>query len=203
MYRSALIFILYVAAFCDVFAKKTLDLSINNSAIYRTKGVLLSAMPEDIALGQKNAKVHVVVFDSYSCIHCARFYAEIFPILEEDYIKSGKVYFINKEFPLDQYAVFATKAVQCSADKLSALQKVYTNQSQWLSSNSYQEDLLAMTGADRSCIEKYDEKSAQKQTFEYTKVLGIKGTPAIFVNGKYLEKLSKKNLLSEIESGLK
>jgi protein-disulfide isomerase len=162
----------------------------------------LASMPEDIALGNKDAKVTIVVFDSYSCVHCGKFYAELFPIIEQNYIKTGKVYFINKEFPLDSYAVFATKAVQCSQDKLASLQKVYDKQSSWLASKEYQEDLLNITNATTECIEKYDEKSAQKLAFEYSKVLNLKATPTVFINGKQLEKLSKKELLTTIDGAL-
>jgi protein-disulfide isomerase len=185
------------------FAKKPIDVSIQNQTIYRTKEALLAPMSEDISLGQKNAKVKVVVFDSYSCIHCGKFYDELFPILDQNYIKTNKVHFVNKEFPIDSYSVFATKAVQCSPDKLTALKTVYKNQEQWLSSTNYEEYLMKLTNSNKACIEKYDEKAAQKTAFEYSKVLNLKATPTVFVNGKQLEKLSKKNLLEEIEKQLK
>ena len=110
---------------------------------------------------------------------------------------------MNKEFPIDSYAVFATKAVQCSPDKFTALKTVYKNQEQWLSSNNYEEYLVKLTNANKACIEKYNEKAAQKTAFEYSKVLNLKATPTVFVNGKQLEKLSKQNLLEEIEKQLK
>ena len=180
-------FRLYTLLFCvvfSVFAKKPLDLSIQNQTIYRTKDVLLSQMPEDVALGNKDAKVKIVVFDSYSCIHCGKFYEEIFPTLEQNYIKTNKVFFINKEFPLDSYAVFATKAVQCSQDKFSSLKKVYENQSQWLGSKNYEDDLLKITNAKKECIEKFHEKAAQKLAFEYGKVLNLKATPTVLATPK-------------------
>lgn len=198
-------FILAVVLVCfglQAFAKKPLDLTIKNQTPYRTKQELLSPMKEDISLGNKDAKAKIVVFDSYSCVHCARFYAEIFPDLKK-YIKEGKVHFVNKEFAIDSYAVFATKAVQCSANKLEALLAIYKMQKEWLSSKNYEDSLLKITGANKACIEKYDEKTAQKTAFEYSKVLNLRATPTVFINGKQLEKLSKKNFFQEIDEILK
>ena len=72
-----------------VLGKSNLDFTLNNNIEFRSKEELLKPINGELFLGNKDAKIKIVVFDSYSCIHCARFYSEIFPILEENYIKTN------------------------------------------------------------------------------------------------------------------
>ncbi|AZV38149.1 thioredoxin domain-containing protein [Komagataeibacter xylinus] len=57
------------------------------------------------AVGNPAAKVHVEEFFSLTCTHCARFAAEIFPEVRSKLIDTGKVYYIFRDFPLDQIAL--------------------------------------------------------------------------------------------------
>lgn len=59
------------------------------------------------ALGNPNAKVHVQEWFSLTCAHCGRFAQTIFPEVEKQYINTGKVYYIFRDFPLDKIALMA------------------------------------------------------------------------------------------------
>ncbi|CAI3933633.1 MULTISPECIES: thioredoxin domain-containing protein [Commensalibacter] len=59
------------------------------------------------ALGNPNAKVHVQEWFSLTCAHCGRFAQTVFPEIEKQYINTGKVYYIFKDFPLDKIALMA------------------------------------------------------------------------------------------------
>ncbi|MDI2113320.1 thioredoxin domain-containing protein [Commensalibacter nepenthis] len=59
------------------------------------------------ALGNPNAKVHIQEWFSLTCAHCGRFAQTIFPEIEKQYINTGKVYYIFKDFPLDKIALMA------------------------------------------------------------------------------------------------
>ena len=182
-----------------VLGKSNLDFTLNNNIEFRSKEELLKPINGELFLGNKDAKIKIVVFDSYSCIHCARFYSEIFPILEENYIKTNKIFFVHKEFPLDKRALFATKTTNCSMNKLETVKEIYKNQEKLLTRNEYEEDLLKMKGINKLCVQNFNEDKLAKQAFEYSKVLSIRGTPTVFINGEKFEKLSKKNLISEID----
>jgi len=182
-----------------VLGKSNLDFTLNNNIEFRSKEDLLKPINGELFLGNKDAKIKIVVFDSYSCIHCARFYSEIFPILEENYIKTNKIFFVHKEFPLDKRALFATKTTNCSMNKLETVKEIYKNQEKLLTRNEYEEDLLKMKGINKLCVQNFNEDKLAKQAFEYSKVLSIRGTPTVFINGEKFEKLSKKNLISEID----
>lgn len=59
------------------------------------------------ALGNPNAKVHVQEWFSLTCAHCGRFAQTVFPEIEKQFIQTGKVYYIFKDFPLDKIALMA------------------------------------------------------------------------------------------------
>lgn len=184
------------------FGKSNLNLSIQNQQQFRSKQELLLPFNNDVTFGKQNAKVEVVVFDSYSCIHCGRFYKEIFPILEKNYINKGLMFFIHKEFPLDKWALFATKVVACSQNKKTQMEAIYENQELLLQNNKYEKALLAMNGVDTKCVESFDDSTITKQVFEYSKVFGINGTPTVFVNGNKVERMTQKRLLKVIDEEL-
>src|SRR6266481_3807321 len=55
----------------------------------------------DMALGPANASVTVTEYASMTCPHCAAFNDNVFPKIKSEYIDSGKVRYVFREFPLD------------------------------------------------------------------------------------------------------
>ncbi|CAK7192907.1 hypothetical protein COMNV_01117 [Commensalibacter sp. Nvir] len=59
------------------------------------------------ALGNLKAGVHVQEWFSITCAHCADFAQKTLPAIKKDYIDTGKVYYIFRDFPLDRVALAA------------------------------------------------------------------------------------------------
>jgi len=57
-------------------------------------------LPE-MALGPANASVTIIEYASMTCSHCAAFNANVFPKIKSEYIDTGKVRYVFREFPLD------------------------------------------------------------------------------------------------------
>ena len=55
----------------------------------------------DMALGPKDAPVTITEFASMTCPHCAAFTEKVFPKIKSEFIDSGKIRFVFREFPLD------------------------------------------------------------------------------------------------------
>ena len=55
---------------------------------------------DDEVLGDSNAKVTVIEFSDYQCPFCKKFYEETLPQLKKDYINTGKVKLIYRDYPL-------------------------------------------------------------------------------------------------------
>ena len=55
----------------------------------------------DMALGPKDATVTITEFASMTCPHCAAFNEQVFPKIKSEYIDTGKIRYVFREFPLD------------------------------------------------------------------------------------------------------
>ena len=72
----------------------------------------------DMTLGEPTAPVTIVEYASMTCPHCGNFDRTVFDTLKTDYIDTGKVYYVFREFPLDDLAFAASMAARCApADK--------------------------------------------------------------------------------------
>jgi len=69
----------------------------------------------DMALGPANASVTITEYASMSCPHCAAFNANVFPKIRSEYIDTGKVRYVFREFPLDIKAAVASVLARCIA----------------------------------------------------------------------------------------
>lgn len=91
-------------------------------------------------LGSDAAPIKVVEYSSLTCGHCSAFHKDDFPTIKTNYIDTGKVQFIFKEFPLNKPALDASKILRCMPDdKFVAFQGLlFSEQDKW----AYQSDYL-------------------------------------------------------------
>src|SRR5438132_7814460 len=89
------------------------------------------------ALGDPRAPVTIIEYASMSCPHCARFATEAFPKLDERYIKTGKVRFIFREFPLNTHALAAAALARCAQKEnyFIVVDTLFRRQAEWLAEN--------------------------------------------------------------------
>ena len=81
-----------------------------------------------ITVGQKNAKITILAYESLTCSHCADFHINVYPILKKDYIDTGLAKIEFRHFPLDIAAFNASKISQCKNDGESeVLNNLYLN----------------------------------------------------------------------------
>ena len=55
---------------------------------------------EEMKIGDDSASIKMIEFASLTCGHCAKFHNEVFPLIKKDYIDTGKISFIYRDFPL-------------------------------------------------------------------------------------------------------
>lgn len=65
-------------------------------------------------LGSDTAPVTIIEYASLTCPHCAHFHEDTFPVLRANYIDTGKVRFIFRDFPFDGLALAATMLSRCA-----------------------------------------------------------------------------------------
>ena len=69
----------------------------------------------DMALGPANATVTITEYASMTCPHCAAFTEKVFPKIKSEFIDSGKIRFVFREFPLDIKAAAGSMLARCIA----------------------------------------------------------------------------------------
>ena len=159
--------------------------------------------PQDFTVGNISAPVQIVAYDSFSCPHCATFMNRVFPELEEKYIKTGKVLFIHREFPLDLQSLQATKLLRCFSTNngsnvkvFDVIKSLFQSQTEWLSATEYEGKLIEIfnfAGLSKkdatACIANKElETKILEERLQAAKLLKISGTPTFFINGKKMEK---------------
>jgi protein-disulfide isomerase len=149
-------------------------------------------LPE-LSLGNPNG-VPIVEYGSLTCPHCAAFSREVMPKLKAQYIDSGKVHFIFREFsrnPLDVAAFVLARCV--GEDKaLATIDLLFAVQDKWAFVDSPLEPLLAAvrpTGLSRekamACLKDQSKADAMQKIVKTAEdVVKVEGTPTFVIDGK-------------------
>ena len=178
----------------------------------RTFGTIETAA-SDIILGKKNAPVTIIEYASLTCGHCSDFHLKVLPEIKKLFIETGKVKFIYRDFPLDQWALRASIIARCAGPerRYSFIETFFAQQKIWTRGNPA-EGIVAIAklgGMDfektTACLQ--DEKIANavvKERLTGTKLYEIEATPTILVNGdRYSGGLSAEQLRVVVENKLK
>lgn len=160
----------------------------------------------EMVLGDENAPVTVIEYASLTCSHCAHWHEEIFPTVNEDYIKTGKVRFILREMPvipghpaLVARSYAGAMLARCAADTGGAeryfamMDTLFETQQVWAFGNDARAELLktaAAAGIDEpafdACLQRADLKAHIDGNIDIaTDEYDIQGTPGFIINGKY------------------
>ena len=67
-----------------------------------------------ITVGNKDAKITIIAFESLTCSHCANFHKNVYPELKKEYLDTGLAKIEFRHFPLDIAAFNASKVAQCN-----------------------------------------------------------------------------------------
>lgn len=153
------------------------------------------ALPDRV-MGNPNAPVTIVEYASMTCPHCAHFQQTTFPELKKQYIDTGKVKYILREFPLDNLAAAAFMLARCAGELDSGkyyamVDTLFAQQQQWAVEKPIPK-LLAIA-KQAGFTEKSFDACLQNQKLldgieavrqRAIKDFGVESTPTFFINGK-------------------
>jgi len=164
-----------------------------------------------ITVGNKDAKITIIAFESLTCSHCANFHKNVFPELKKEFLDTGLAKIEFRHFPLDIAAFNASKVAQCKNDgNPDILESLYANQQKWVKGSSIQEanknlqKFLKNEGFTidfDSCVNNKEiEDFVLNDRIDGTKKFKVSSTPTIIINNKKFEKtLNYKNLKKALE----
>ena len=164
-----------------------------------------------IIVGNKDAKIKIIAFESLTCSHCANFHKDVYPQLKKEYLDTGLAQIEFRHFPLDIAAFNASKVSQCKNDGESEiLNSLFANQQKWVKGSSVEEanknlqKFLINEGFNvdfEKCIENKEiEDFVLNDRIDGVKKYKVNATPTIIINDKKFEKsLNYKNLKKALE----
>jgi len=164
-----------------------------------------------IFVGNKDAKITIIAFESLTCSHCANFHEDVYPQLKKEYLDTGLAKIEFRHFPLDIAALNASKVSQCKNDgDSSMLNSLFANQQKWVKGSSVEEanenlqKFLESEGFNvdfKKCIENKEiEDFILNDRIDGVKKYKVNATPTIIINDKKFEKsLNYKNLKKALE----
>ena len=156
--------------------------------------------------GNVDAKIHLIIYESLTCSHCASFHEKVYPDLKKDFIEKGLVKIEFRNFPLDMAALNASKIAHCRNDGNSEiLHLLFKNQKNWVKGSTIEElnsNLKKIIDANNlelnfeNCIKnKNVEDHILEDRVEGVKKFKIEATPTLIINNKKFDKpLNYKNL---------
>jgi len=157
------------------------------------------SLDDDPVKGNPNAPVTLVEFSDFQCPFCSRFFTQTLPALEENYIDTGKIKLVYKDFPLDNLhpnARPAHIAAECADEQGKFWEYhdvLFENQGQWnrlsstdLSSqlNQYATSMGLNSASFDSCLSSQSMADEVHADFLQAAQYGATGTPTFFIGNE-------------------
>lgn len=170
-----------------------------------------------LSIGNANSSVTVTEYTDYDCPHCADFALKTFPTIDQQYIRSGKIKYVHRDFPLpvskwSAPVANAVRSVQTQATNRVAFNYTGVMYEKGQKQDNYSDDFIenraaklngqVNAGQVRSAANNNPYCEGIRNEKQQGKDKGVEGTPTLFVNEKMLEAPSLDELTSAIENAL-
>ena len=185
---------------------KILQLLISFSLIFfgtsfalSNESSVLNLSEDDFIIGNNNAPITIIEYASMSCNHCANFHNNTLPDLKNEYIDTGKVKYVFRDFPYNYPALLGSMVMRCipSEVRYDYMNALYKLQNMWVvSENSITRQELykiMQTGGMTkenfdTCLSNVDlENKILQKVIAAQSEFNIRSTPSFLINGDLLE----------------
>ncbi|MCR4328872.1 MAG: DsbA family protein [Patescibacteria group bacterium] len=180
---------------------------------------ILTPLPDDAVLGDEDAPVTMIEYGDYQCPYCGVFFNDIEPKIRDEYVKTGKVKLIFRNFQFlgpESYA--AGEAAECARAQgkfwtyHDALYRVEIADEHENNGNLTRDLFMRLaeeTGLDSvsfgTCIDSHTYASLVESEVEGGRAVGVNATPTSFVNGTLIRGLAQNDtrVIDAINAALK
>jgi len=157
--------------------------------------------PLDISIGADDAPITIIEYSAITCGACAGFNAGPLKRIKEDYVPTGKVRVVSREFLLQPQEInLAGFAIaRCAGDGqayFDVLNDLFTNQAGILSAVRAGAGLQALeavaarhgldNAAFEACLANADVKKDINDVYRGAVEAGVNSTPTVYMNGREL-----------------
>jgi len=162
-------------------------------------GIIFVSLDDDPVKGDPAAPITMIEFSDFECPFCKRFHETTLPLIQENYIDTGKVKFVYRDFPITsihQNALPAAMAAECADDQgmfWELHDKIFENQKQWEGPDVQNgvrtfEQFAAELGLDtdkfNTCLESGKFLEEVEKDLNEGASYGITGTPGFFIGNE-------------------
>ncbi len=149
--------------------------------------------------GSVTAPVVVIDLSDFGCPYCAQFTLETYPVIEREYVKTGKVFFKYVPFVVGTFphAAEATRMAECAADEgrfWPMVDHLYEAQAEWKRARNPLPLLLGIGGAAGanvsaldSCFRSPGSAERTRRANDVARAIGVRVTPSFLVNERPIE----------------
>ena len=160
---------------------------------------LLDISKNDFVIGNENAPITIIEYASMSCHHCADFHTNTLATLKEEYVDTGKVRIVFRDFPFNYPALLGSMVIRCIPkdiryDYMNALFQLQPNWVNKENSKTTQELFKIMQSGGMTkeefdkCITNVDiENEILQGVISAQNEFKIQSTPSFLINGLLIE----------------
>ncbi len=137
--------------------------------------------------GDKNARVTLVEFADYQCPFCARYFRETLAQIEKDYIETGKVKYVFRDFPLKSHtqAFKAAQAAYCAGEQgkyWDMHARLFSVEpTDWQDLSHYTQPLGLDASKFQRCLNSDQSAAKVRKDLADGQKAGVKATPTFFL----------------------
>jgi len=162
-------------------------------------GLLLSVIPvqakapefliqaDDVVRGDPNAPITLVEYSDFTCHFCKKFFHDTFPKLLSEYIETGKVRFVYRDFPRGLGSPLrAADAARCAGEQNAYWpmhDRLFNSDGQFSSENlnAFATELKLEQKQFSQCLDAHKYFPDIEKDLKDAGTLGIRGTPAFVI----------------------
>ena len=145
----------------------------------------------EMTMGPDNAKVTIIEYASASCPHCANFHKTTFQTLKKDYIDTGKIRFVMREFPHNDAGLAGFMVARCvPKDKyFPVMGLIFEQQEMWFPNPVDGLFKIAqLAGMSResfdACLKNEEVAKGILEVRKQAEGFGVDSIPTLFINGQ-------------------
>ena len=154
---------------------------------------------EELVIGDKDAPITIIEYASMSCSHCASFHKNTLPDIKKEYIDTGKVRMVFRDYPFNYPALLGSMMMRCISNdvRYDYMNALYELQNAWVNKDpkiSKKELYKIMQSGGMTkdefneCYSNLDnENLILEGVMVAQKDFNIKSTPSFIVNGILIE----------------
>jgi protein-disulfide isomerase len=151
----------------------------------------------EFVIGDAKAPVTIIEYASLTCSHCAHFHQTAYQEIKKNYVDTGKVRFVFRDYPLDGLGTAGAVLARCApGDRgMKLIDMMFKNQDTWVRSEKPIEplkgyaQLAGMSSADVDACLKNEAivKAVREVQNTGTTLYKIQSTPTFFVDDEKID----------------